>query len=140
MIPLEKKGETRVTAISGSLSDTTVLIRCEEGNPSYCLDDKASLTNWFDSADDSLSSYDSTCFSIRDDMKTLCSNVKAEREVRNYISKCADEIGISFSQLWNVVLSHDLKKAYSLMGTACIKGVEEQFFSLNERLQKIKKH
>lgn len=140
MIPLEKKGETRVTAISGSLSDTTVLIRCEEGNPSYWLDDKASLTNWFDSADDSLSSYDSTCFSIRDDMKTLCSNAKAEREVRNYISKCADEIGISFSQLWNVVLSHDLKKAYSLMGTACIKGVEEQFFSLNERLQKIKKH
>ena len=118
----------------------TVLIRREDENPSYRLSDKASLTNWFDSADDSLSSYDPSCFSIRDDMKTLCSDSEAEREVRIYIMKCADEIGISFSQLWNVVLSHDLKKAYSLMGTACIKGVEEQFFSLNERLQKIKKH
>lgn len=73
-------GSHSVEAVSGSLRETITIRKVDTPNPAYCLPEKESVVNWFDS-----DSCKSEFYSLADNLKVLLDDPRTEEIIREVI-------------------------------------------------------
>ena len=145
---VENKGETKLTAVAGEFTDSSVIRKVDTFNEEYRLKEKGAILNWFDI--DAPEGY----FSLNDKLGDIVATVQGKLLFTGIVAKMLGGMGKkdkksedkpSFAgfkptpEMLQMLNGFTVLRLTSLMGTAGLEITKEQLLEINAKLNKIKK-
>ncbi len=135
-VPLE--GQHTLEARAGEYSSVIYVNRAEKSNPSYAMENRRAVNNWFDGE------LDESCWSVEDGMSAVLADPKAGPVLKQIMDKAAASRGdVASAVKDNPALTAMMERAMQRMS---VKGMllqagadEESIRQLNRILQGIRK-
>ena len=135
-------GETKLSAVSGELSDESLIRKVDKFNEDYRLKEKGAILNWFDITEVE------GCFSLNDKVSDILDTIQGKLFFASLATKLLASAGISKGKgggmemgagMMQMLGGFTVLRLTTLMGTAGIKLTKEELLEINAKLNKIKK-
>ena len=141
-------GETTLVAVAGELKDESKIVKVEEFNPAYKMQEKGAILNWFD-----ITEIEGR-FSINDKISDIMTTLRGKIVLGLFIAKLMpkkkgkgdkkeaagfDLGNIDKKAIMQMLGSFTIVRMSGMVGMAGINLTKEQLLDLNAKLNKIKK-